>query len=599
MYDFSAFQSLGLLCGQVAEGFAAMQSSAEDLDARKNTNRSRFGSLTCFLRWVGSSACKVPPHLDYMLLRQFKEFLLANNAPVTAKNRFFTVTRFARDQMDRGRCAAFPLPSSVSTQASLVTASGEKTLRDLSNSTGPAHDVNEQLLKLLQRFVWHQFEAYEDRLALGRRWRQEVAGGFIAPPDASETKSDLWKAPRVDLVELAVKLALVTWSGRIPPYASNYRRLRYPDRTVPQFQFYNVTGGAGALALRHRNEPIVSIKEVLTYLDPCIEVLGCAAALLLAAGVNPSSLPRLRVDQLARDPAASTMFATIISDKPRAGRQLDLGPFPIGGPSARTLPRLWERLAAMTAGLRCEALKDIRSRLLLARGGTNNVKDTRFSIRVATSWQLQAALRNELVGHARGEFEPLQSLATSLTLSHVRTTSINVTNARLHHDFGKTAKAFRHGEGVYEASYLTGPHVRLALESHIREGQFLLEQWARGAVSIVPDDTSRIAHAAAVDTATAVRIRRDEFNLGFGVSLVNGHAIVVATPLNCARMIQWLRRLREAESRMLRDSPERWNLLYAPQLHLFREALLDFPKSVRVEGDRLDAEYQLPFMDVR
>jgi hypothetical protein len=87
----------------------------------------------------------------------------------------------------------------------------------------------------------------------------------------------------------------------------------------------------------------------------------------------------------------------------------------------------------------------------------------------------------------------------------------------------------------------------------------------------------------------------DESNLGYGISLVNEHAVVIATPLNALRMMQWLRRMREAEPRMLRQNLEKWQRIYAPQLLLFAEALNDFPRAILQEAKELDRSHQLPF----
>jgi hypothetical protein len=75
-------------------------------------------------------------------------------------------------------------------------------------------------------------------------------------------------------------------------------------------------------------------------------------------------------------------------------------------------------------------------------------------------------------------------------------------------------------------------------------------------------------------------------------------AVVVSTPLNCLRMIQWHELLLEARARMLAENPDRWLKLYAPQVRWFADAIEDFPRAIRAEARRLGTLYKLPMPEV-
>jgi len=103
------------------------------------------------------------------------------------------------------------------------------------------------------------------------------------------------------------------------------------------------------------------------------------------------------------------------------------------------------------------------------------------------------------------------------------------------------------------------------------------------------------ASSTGADPETAEKAARDDLNLGMGASLVNGQTVVIDTPLNALRMMQWLEMLKAAEQRLSSDNPERWRNVYEPQLELFEHALHDFSYRSMEEARRLSEEIQLPF----
>lgn len=117
---------------------------------------------------------------------------------------------------------------------------------------------------------------------------------------------------------------------------------------------------------------------------------------------------------------------------------------------------------------------------------------------------------------------------------------------------------------------------------------------------MLPPDPKAVASAIGVDDGTAERLVDDEFNLGMGTSLVNGHTVVIDTPLNALRMMQWVDKLKAAEERMIRDNPDRWESIYEPQLVVFEQALQNFSYVSRQEAHRFwkVEEIELPFAEV-
>ena len=350
--------------------------------------------------------------------------------------------------------------------------------------------------------------------------------------------------------------------------------------------------------------------------------MACAYGLLAAACVNPTSISELHTHDLRPDDKDAAL-RRIVFDKGRAGGDVDLPPFPIGGKHARTIPRLWERLVLATEGMRDKAQPELKSLLMLRE--VAKTKKIGWYDDVAAGNILLPTLRRLITGKllnapkAGHTFQGSQRFITSataeqeryavirtnagrITYALIRNTAINVANARLRRNTAATQEAIGHkvGSDVLANAYLNNAQYREDLDHEVRDGQTFLENWIRRTPDMLPPDPKAVASAIGVDDGTAERLVADEFNLGMGASLVNGHTVVIDTPLNALRMMQWVDKLKAAEEGMVRDNPDRWEAVYEPQLVVFEHALQDFSYLSRQEAHRLwkVEEIELPFAEV-
>ena len=598
-YDFvrwekDAPQLTRLMC----VAFSMMLSKTWHATGRLNSNRTRYYGLGAFLTWAGSLHGREPV-LGYLLLKRWQNHLTRTRQPTTACHRYQMVARATRLLMEKGRTPTTPLPRSLNYELALSEGSGGATLADIKIAKRTPAATNAQLLSLLLRFCWARFEEYEARLIAGERWRRELATTPFEPPERLLSAwGGPWSLNRQETLELACKFALSRFGVTIPTRCTVKGRLRPTDRTELAMGWIIKKS---ARHLHSRGEPAVTLDEVRSYLHPGGELVSVCVPILVAAGVNPSGLERLRISSLIRSPHRPEDAAYILSDKPRARAEVQLGPFSVGDTRGRTVPRLWERLASHTQRLRSELPPHQRDLLLVYAakrfvGGRRSGHPRGFGNPYAYT---KRVLRRMLSGAREPEWAPLHRMASALTPRLIRTTALNITAERLNFDFEATARLMGHADArVYDSAYLTNATVKASLDTAVRAGTELLENWLRQRVQFVPNSTAEIARALGTSHSEARAIQHDEYNSGYGYSLVRRQTVVVDTPLNCLRMLQWTRKLRQAEQQMIRDRPERWHAVFAPQLRLFTEALSDFPRRTRQAAEQLDREYELPFPDI-
>jgi hypothetical protein len=156
----------------------------------------------------------------------------------------------------------------------------------------------------------------------------------------------------------------------------------------------------------------------------------------------------------------------------------------------------------------------------------------------------------------------------------------------------------RKTESSLTEHYLNNNSTREAFDVQIREAQNLMVEWASSKPIVLSNSIVEVMQELDVTENLAKQIINDEFNNGYGAALINEHVIVIDTPLNSLRMIQWLDRLEESESRMLIDNPDRWFSVYMPQKKLFNEALSLMSKKNKLEAIQMNKEFTLPFPEV-
>ena len=341
----------------------------------------------------------------------------------------------------------------------------------------------------------------------------------------------------------------------------------------------------------------VSLAELRSYLAPTTKYLAALMPTFLAAGVNPSSFRRLRVDQLVLAADAPELFASIVFEKPRAGGEVVVGPFRVGKPGEFSLPQVWERAARATAGLR-ERLpnKNVKNKLFLAARDRGRWRNTFVDVAAPHKF-LRVALKKLLV-ELFGRDSPLGQIATRMSPKVIRATAINIANRRMGLDKDLSAAAFGQKPEVLDVAYLLNDRIKAELERTMEEGQAALERWLRAPIRVVPNERSAILDACGQDAKSAAEVREGDSVWLNGLCLVHDQAFVVDTPINCLRMLQWIEHLRAAEARMRRDHPDRWAARYAPQIPLFEDAIGDFSRRTRRAADALARTHVLPMEEI-
>lgn len=351
--------------------------------------------------------------------------------------------------------------------------------------------------------------------------------------------------------------------------------------------------------------------------------VGCVMGLLSIACVNSLSMPQLEVDDLTQD-SHDVSMRRLRYDKWRSSGEVELPAFPVGGAGARTIPRLWEAVVEVGASIRELAPDPDRKKLLvrLNKDGTVERISDEFSGHVLRT------LRNFLARGfpmAIGRMSVAERLRRTMLLpTHIpavtaddpdytviranlglvsfasaRATAINVASARLRRNSRDTQKAVGHRSStVLEASYLQNAQYGEDLDVEIRSAQGLLRDWASHKMPVVPVDRQAVAEATGASPEAAEEALADKFNLGMGASLVNDTTIVIDTPLNALRMLQWIEALRSSEARMVVSNPDRWRAVYEPQLVVFQQALEDFSRASRSEANRMSKTISLPFPEI-
>lgn len=585
--------------GLLTFALGRMLSGNEREGARANTNESTQSHLRAYMRW----AIEHGHHsFDTATLKAYRQHAFATRKAYGAWVNYAGILRAAKILIDAGKLPPFPLPRNENQDHALSEGKGGTTLTDLAE-VEPGEDRDEELLGSLLELAWEGIEDRLSKLRQGAAWRAEVMrSGYEIPWEAVMRPLSATPLDKGQLIEVAAKICWSSFGGQIPPGVTDVglhkdEKLGFPFRALNRV--LTATSGKG-----RRN---VTRAELVSYLHPGRDLVALSAIVFAAAQVNVDSIAHLTVDMLRADTAQPGRYRVLVWDKPRAGGDQLMPPFPVGGRDARSLPRLWERLLEATAHLRTQAPPGSAERLLLYMGWESATKrDAPMVVHPVGSLSLLfgttfpkviASLASQApAGSAR---DSVAQIAPALTLSTVRTTAINVASKRLNRDFSKTAATGGHrSTRSLGTSYLNNRRVQRALDEQIEAGQRHMLRWARQPMEVVPDDPEAIEDRLGLDARAAARLRADALNLGTGVSLVDDRAIVIDTPLNALRMIQWLRRMREAEGTMVRENPERWTAIYLPQIALFEQALNDFPRRTLMAAKEMDGKYALPFPPV-
>ena len=578
------------LTSLIATAFRTLLSVSEIPESRHRSNKNKAAKLRKLLKFISAlPACEQV--LGARLMVEYRKYLYKNFAATTAHGEYGAACQAMEALFRMNKVARFPLPRNESkavVRGSAVSAGRTFATTFVGANFANANEANETLMGGLLDLFWSEIEALFERLERGRNWRMEVRDG-CPPPTLMMSDG------RDRLTEASVKALEAQYGGfdSRNPYDTRRSETDCPWRhlQVTAYQRARPQGGITRIAL-------------LTFFHPTVVLASLFAGILAAGCVNPASIECLELDDMqpdAQDPA----LRRIVPAKARALGDVDLPPFPVGGRNARTLPRLWERYVVASEEIRRLAPPSYATRLLLwcprQIAPPPAIGAFTWPGAINECWQV---LRKYLAGqyHVRPsvalnpEYDIIRQNLDVLTLSLIRDTAINVASARLNRDFAKTALAVGHrSTSSLELSYLNNPQVREDLETEVRRVQRAMHDWVHRPIAILPPDPDTVARELGLAREEAVKVVADERNLGYGVSLVNERTVIIDTPLNALRMMQWLEHLKKAEHRMLNDNPERWEQIYRDQVHVFTQALADFPRRTLKAAKAMNEDIRLPF----
>ena len=221
LYDFTPYAKARSVAGVIAEAFSEGLSTSEEPETRNDTNRTRFGALSTFLRWACRQRGAGILTLNLTTLKAYLQWLLSSEyAPTSVVSLYGAVSGSARALMRVGTLPPFIVPTGISQQEARTFSKGSRTLADLVSGGVEgveAAQLDEHLLKELLKVCDGYARELEAQLELGVRWRSEVRSGTFAPPIALLSQPySAWRLERLGMVEVACKLALTCWDGNLP-----------------------------------------------------------------------------------------------------------------------------------------------------------------------------------------------------------------------------------------------------------------------------------------------------------------------------------------------------------------------------------------------
>lgn len=604
-FDYTPFAADGFkLPSLLARALQLVQSQSENASSRKKTNASINAGITSFLRWCVDSNL-TPTEFTPSLLIDFQSHLKLTRKAWTVYGHYTIIARCCSVLMEHKLIARFPIPKNISLEAAKMGSTAGSTIG--TSILGEAarlstDDVNERTLTLLVDAAWDEAFELLDRVDQGTEWRASAKAWRVAHGEATESSPPNRyltigsEATRSDCLRVIVQNIELAFGGFSATYPLSNGFKDFADAELTAAVSYAVKIAAKT------GEPVIA-HEIYSYFHPTKELAGCALFLLSAAQINPESAAALRVDCVQTD--SNPNIARIAWFKWRAGGEQASMPFPKGTHrKSKTIPNLLERYKEASVELRLVAPEKISEILLIWGGGGTGKKSVpamaesgfrawhavkgALGGRVATMERADQALRDLVL-----------KLIPQLTLGLVRTTALNVSGKRLNRDVAALALMDgRQSETPLVDHYLRNESTHERWDAEVREAQAAMLDWTTQKPLIFPPDPNIVASNLSVELEAARNIVDDDFNGGMGASLVDGRVIVIDTPINALRMMQWIEKLNQAEQRLVRDNPLRWQWTFQPQRKLFSEALAMVSKKSKSEAMTMSKTIQLPFPEV-
>lgn len=587
-YSYEQYKTNPTIAKLMTKGFQYNQSSNSHLKAKKKTNGGIHTSINKFLKWI--EEINYTGELDRNLLLNYQNFLKKNCSSWSTYSYYTVIARICVVLIEKQLLPVFIVPKNIPIQQAKNASKAGQTIASVVNFSGnklSADDINEKVLSIIINAVWEQTFVFFDMLEKGDEIIQNNDNQFILYDKYMNREQALFGI---------IKNMYIEFKGLSNQYTFSTRFKGYENKTFVDLMNKYVTANIN-------NRWHICGEEIGSYLYPSKNLVNCILILLTASQVNPESAAYLAFDCLQSDINEDVSRLSWI--KHRAGGIQKSIPFPNGkSVRSKTIPNIITLFKKHSTLLRKESPNDLQSKLLIWKGYQIGRIDKIQSYTSFGKSELKVLLniiKNNLIEKNidSTEYHIAIKSCTELTLSLIRSTAINVSSKRLNRDISNVAiMDGRKSETALVEHYLNNASTKESFDQQIRESQNLMYDWVNSKPIIVPEDETKIVSQLNVSKEVAHELIRDEFNNGYGASLINHNVIIIDSPLNALRMIQWLEKLESSENKMLIINPDRWNNIYLPQKKLFNEALNLMSKKSKSEAFKMNKEINLPFPEV-
>jgi hypothetical protein len=585
-FDFAPYAMLGSLAKLLRDDFSEWAPVQE-----RKTAMDRFRYLRMFFDFAATGAIGIPLVLSRSAMSIYAAHIALR--PVGKQISHYVVyqglAHHVRRLHDDGKIPLFRIPRKFS--RAWTESEPVPTLSELIAADAAVGSQSKVLLREVLEFAW-----------------SEIRESMRRTREANRSATNYTGPLTLERFDSLVAYIDERFDG-IPTYYRDKAAMAQPD--VLQYRY----------ALRYHG----NIRLVATHLGPDVRMLVPFAVVFAAANVNPQSILKLRIDDLKDTDRRG--WKKLDWDKTRAGGEIEGLEFPIGGANASTVPRAFEALLEITQRFRRSVSETNEDFAFLAWLPNGRSKESLPPIRVPSHKMLLYAFRS-----FRDDFLAIHpgwigadGKKPVFALENIRATAINVLHADLGYDTESTRVSTRHRRKSTTARYLRHREHAAAREGAIRDSQEQMVTWVKEqSINVILAKPDTVADTLKIEASEALLWIEDAKNaVGNGFQCRNpmkspmpgqvrgrlctyfigcfacANNIIIAMPLNAARLILWRRHVEAARPRMAADNMTRWNLIYEPQVAALSAALDDFPADVLVKGRSLAEQLRVPFPTVQ
>lgn len=582
-YSFEEFKTNPKITKLLTQSFRDIQSTNSNERSKRKTNGHIAFGIRKFLKWIDE--INYTGDISHQLLLNYKKYLQKEKS-WTAYSSYAIIARNVLSLMEKGNVSKFLLPNNIPLQQAKNSSETGVTIASLieNNLLSLSKDeINEEILSSILNFLWSDSLSLLNKLDEGQK--------IFSTINSSEYFEYRTGMAKDEAIENIVKNYFIEFKGISDKYLFSKSFQGYDN-----IKFVNMMKKYVS-ANKHYKWGIYN-DDIYQYFYPTKRLASNILILLASAQINPESAMFLKTDCLQTD--INSEIVRVAWNKNRAGGEQISIPFPKGNhEQAKTIPNLLTRYLKYRKNITTFANDDFDDLLFVFK----HVTTYGFGVFLNQGRHL---IKENLMFFKRSleqENNPINQMTLNIldkiTLSIIRTTSINIAGKRLNRDITKLASMDgRKVHSVLNEHYLNNSETKQFFDSNIRNSQKLLENWVFEKPIVIPEDKDLLQKKLKIDYELSEKIINDEFNNGYGASLINHNVIIIDSTINSLRIIQWLEKLNADKHNVKINNPERWNYVYQPQILLFTEALNLMSKKNKQEAKKLNNDTKLPFPEV-